>query len=381
MARTAKLLVWHALAWGTWANLFSGAEKMPMGGALKKRTFRPAAPEPLPAEQCPESCGDAFGRQGKEAQGGSQRIRSVQVQERGEPKSGTGFMFEWATNALAHSCMYLQRAYGGRSCRIEWNAVNRTMIFDPSLAAKAPGPCPCYDMEMVVYTLTNLHKHKLPVQDNCGFAHFKGVPSLEGKVCTNRSGREPKNHKELVECVQEAACPVVDDRLQMSVMRDPRPVAVSMYYHMRRVHPEFFPENSVDKYALDLLPAICQWVSIRYHLFTEILGQKSSLFWYNDAQENPEEWHNRFYDFVGLRMPAGVIANSTAIATGQASDDRLSRFPSKGTDAHVDGNNGGDPPAQKMQFRDEISPATLSKMDDVLRVWLPPVLLERLEIS
>ena len=36
----------------------------------------------------------------------------VKVQERGEPKSGTGFMFDWATGALIQTCRYLQGLFG-----------------------------------------------------------------------------------------------------------------------------------------------------------------------------------------------------------------------------------------------------------------------------
>lgn len=40
----------------------------------------------------------------------------VRVQERGEPKSGTGLMLDWATGALDHACIYLQRLYGEAAC-------------------------------------------------------------------------------------------------------------------------------------------------------------------------------------------------------------------------------------------------------------------------
>lgn len=36
----------------------------------------------------------------------------------GEPKSGTGFMFEWAGNLLIHTCDYLNETFGDGSCRI-----------------------------------------------------------------------------------------------------------------------------------------------------------------------------------------------------------------------------------------------------------------------
>lgn len=36
----------------------------------------------------------------------------VRVQERGEPKSGTGMMFDWATASLLRTCEYLQDNFG-----------------------------------------------------------------------------------------------------------------------------------------------------------------------------------------------------------------------------------------------------------------------------
>lgn len=42
----------------------------------------------------------------------------VRVQERGEPKSGTGFMFDWATGGLMRTCHYLQGLFGKDACYI-----------------------------------------------------------------------------------------------------------------------------------------------------------------------------------------------------------------------------------------------------------------------
>lgn len=44
--------------------------------------------------------------------GGTKLSQTVHVQERGEPKSGTGVMFFWATAALIHACDYLQQHFG-----------------------------------------------------------------------------------------------------------------------------------------------------------------------------------------------------------------------------------------------------------------------------
>lgn len=45
--------------------------------------------------------------------GGSGKLtQEVKVQVRGEPKSGTGFMYFWATATLLRTCRYLQDLFG-----------------------------------------------------------------------------------------------------------------------------------------------------------------------------------------------------------------------------------------------------------------------------
>lgn len=48
--------------------------------------------------------------------GGVKLSQNVHVQERGEPKSGTGILFFWATAALMHACNYLQDQFGEETC-------------------------------------------------------------------------------------------------------------------------------------------------------------------------------------------------------------------------------------------------------------------------
>ena len=38
--------------------------------------------------------------------------QDVRVQERGEPKSGTGLSYDWARAALLHACDYLEELFG-----------------------------------------------------------------------------------------------------------------------------------------------------------------------------------------------------------------------------------------------------------------------------
>eukprot|EP00903_Cladosiphon_okamuranus_P021789 g20035.t1 len=152
---------------------------------------------------------------------------NVEVQERGEPKSGTGFMFEWATWALGHACTYLVQAYGQGTCWIEWDFKNRTMIFEPDLAAMdGTAKCPCHDVRRVKITLLSQDKHRLPVGPDCEYSHFGGVASQDRGVCGfAATGRQPSNQPELWNCVKSSRCQFVDDRLQMAVFRDPRELA------------------------------------------------------------------------------------------------------------------------------------------------------------
>lgn len=73
------------------------------------------------------------------------RVQHVEVQEGGEPKSGTGFMYEWTTGALRYSCMNLPRAYGKGSCQIEWDFTGRTLITEPhmDIGESSMPPCHC----------------------------------------------------------------------------------------------------------------------------------------------------------------------------------------------------------------------------------------------
>lgn len=52
------------------------------------------------------------------SESGGKLSQFVKVQERGEPKSGTGIMYSWATAALIHACDYLQEVFGEETYEI-----------------------------------------------------------------------------------------------------------------------------------------------------------------------------------------------------------------------------------------------------------------------
>ena len=72
-----------------------------------------AAFEVLTAEACPP-CELLF-RNLKHTGDSGKMVQDVKVQERGEPKSGTGLMFAWASGSLIRTCDYLQQMFGEKS--------------------------------------------------------------------------------------------------------------------------------------------------------------------------------------------------------------------------------------------------------------------------
>lgn len=74
----------------------------------------------------------------------------------------------------------------------------------------------------VLIKLTNEKKHALPVEEECRYARPSGIVR-EQTACKPLEGApEPESYKDLAQCTRESECRIVDDHLQMSVMRDPR---------------------------------------------------------------------------------------------------------------------------------------------------------------
>jgi len=154
---------------------------------------------------------------------------------------------------------------------------------------------------------------------------------------------------------------------------------VSSYFHTLRTAPKLVRGVTVDEYVLEFLPTACKWVSVRYILFSEVLADRSALFWYDDAQDSPENWHEAFYCLAGLLMPPAIVTQAAGVAAGRASDSRLKSFPSKGMDVHL--GEEEEEAQEPRTFRDEVLPETLVEMDAVLQTWLPPVLLRKLRVG
>jgi len=76
----------------------------------------------------------------------------------------------------------------------------------------------------VVITLTNTDKHALPVESGCPYAHRNSL-ALTNRTAPCRNMSESAGltgQAGLHRCVMDAACEITDNRLQMSVNRDPR---------------------------------------------------------------------------------------------------------------------------------------------------------------
>ena len=160
-------------------------------------------------------------------------------------------------------------------------------------------------------------------------------------------------------------------------MRDPRAIAVSLYYHMQ-VHPSKIyginppSERPVDEGVLELLPEACKWLAIRHILFEGLLPAINSIFWYQDSKDNPLTWHYRWAALAGLQLPSTLVESMASWAiTGNFS------FEVAGYNEHP----GGEQAVNERTWRDEISPNALREMDIILNTWLPPVILARLGVA
>lgn len=85
-----------------------------VGGLSSLHSMIPSVELERREESCPP-CELLFRKLEKSKKTGNM-TQVVRVQERGEPKSGTSLMLDWATGALDQTCIYLQRLYGEASC-------------------------------------------------------------------------------------------------------------------------------------------------------------------------------------------------------------------------------------------------------------------------
>eukprot|EP00752_Nemacystus_decipiens_P012793 g11328.t1 len=326
----------------------------------------------------------------------------VELQLRGEPKSGTSFMYEWAINALMVTCSRLEQLYGRDTCQVSWRRIiSRKTIhnkvaagtksiemkevvlsFQPRRKGKngrdfAAGPdaaCPCENVERVSVTISSLYKHDLPVSQKCRWQHVDDV-TPEGKGCTTVAGRQVQNHTDTAECLHENPCEVRDSRLQMLILRDPRAVVVSSFFHVE-THKSSAGRGrrgeSVDRFAVRMLPTICRFVHLRWLLLHERMADRTVEFMYDESLADPLGWHQRWLSSVGLTPPKSVVEKATNTAVRKEYG-----FTGKGVDTHP----GGKEATPARRWDDEISAEVVEQLNDICRVWLPPALLEKFGVD
>lgn len=129
--------------------------------------------------------------------------------------------------------------------------------------------------------------------------------------------------------------------------------------------------TNLPRKVLSMLPQICQWIALRHILFSGFMANRSTLFWYEEALDDPIQWHQQWLASVGLHLPAAIVTSIADAAVGSKHD-----FMASELDHHPGGIN-----REGRSWRDEVTPALLESMDEIVRIWLPPVLLARLGIT
>ena len=198
-----------------------------------------------------------------------------------------------------------------------------------------------------------------------------------GYACSFNDGSPVNNYDDLRRCVYEAACSIDDHWHQMAVFRDPRLVAVSAFYHLYRHGKLSFYSGTVDDFVATVLPVMTQWIAVRHILFEDIIRGRATSFWYRDAMEDPMRWHNQWLQTIGLQLPTKIV--QIMVNAAVAGDFGVR---GKGFDIHLGSEKGNDQAKTELKkFEDEVSPHLLAIAEDILRQWLPNVLLTRLEVT
>lgn len=220
-------------------------------------------------------------------------------------------------------------------------------------------------------TLCKIGKHQLPVEDDCAFSHSVGF-NLNPEVCPDvgEGGSPAANLRGIQQCMEEARCRLVDDRLQMLVFRDPRAAAVSSFYYLSANN--YIPADmDVDTFILQNFRGFCKWLLVRIVLFTQMTQKDKHVFFcYDEWQTDAVEWHRKLFRMLGLIVPDAVLV---AAADAALADD----FPffTKGRDVH---GGGTAPPPRDHTYRDDVTDDTAHRMDEIMREWIPSGFAARL---
>lgn len=119
------------------------------------------------------------------------------------------------------------------------------------------------------------------------------------------------------------------------------------------------------------MPTICRYMHIRHLLLLEQMGDITTPFFYDESWADPIGWHRSFMSLIGLSPLDSILE--------KAADTAVRRdfgFKSPGANAHP----GGAEAANTRTWKDEVSVGLKDRMDEVCRLWLPPALMETLDI-
>ncbi|CAN0125698.1 unnamed protein product [Scytosiphon promiscuus] len=119
---------------------------------------------------------------------------------------------------------------------------------------------------------------------------------------------------------------------------------------------------------MKILPQVCHLTTLRHILFSGMMPDRSEIFWYDDALRDPFDWHFRWMSLAGLYLPRPWVDSIAASAGIGAWATEANPHP------------GGEEASPNRTWRDEVSPEILDDMDDILRTWLPGVLLARFDV-
>lgn len=208
----------------------------------------------------------------------------------------------------------------------------------------------------------------MPVDPSCKWWRENKTtsPDKDGIPCKTYRGRPIANYTDLRGCLQEVACHITDNRQQFVMMRDPRPMAVSLYYH--RFGAGLLKYVDKDMYIMALLPRIRQWMSTRHIVFSEMMSKQSTIFWYEEAVADPRRFHIGWLKSAGVQLPSSTVDKAVGAALRHDF-----KFNTKGIDEHL----GGEAAVPGRSWENEISPHVLGYMNEVLLVWLAPELQAR----
>ena len=165
-------------------------------------------------------------------------------------------------------------------------------------------------------------------------------------------------------------------------MRDPRAGAVSTFFHEAT-----FPNSTqlttvggdvrtLDEFTLMVAPILCQWVTVRYFLFSAILAPKSTLFWYDDAFLDAHKWHYEWLEAVGVHLPEPIVEEMADAALREDFD-----FDTRGKNDHPGvERNVKQEEAHRPTWQEMLRPETLVELEAIARQWLPPAVLVKLNV-